>query len=154
MRNEMALQIRRHDRALWERAAPSIPHWLPMAVRRLAAPRVRGSEPVQAEGRGRSNSTWCCSTTATAPTRPRPLRRDEPVRSRGAFRSAQGRIRAAGALKRGLEVLTGPVMHLQRIRRSEAERIETELAGRSPRRASGQGRALAGRALDSARPAV
>jgi hypothetical protein len=38
-------------------------------------------------------------------------------------------IRAAGSvLKRGLEVLTGPVMHLQRIRQSEAARIEIELA--------------------------
>jgi hypothetical protein len=38
-------------------------------------------------------------------------------------------IRAAGSvLKRGLEVLTGPTLHLQRIARSEAERIEFELA--------------------------
>jgi hypothetical protein len=38
-------------------------------------------------------------------------------------------IRAAGSvLKRGLEPLTGPVMHLQGIPRSEAERIEIELA--------------------------
>jgi hypothetical protein len=31
-------------------------------------------------------------------------------------------------LKRGLEVLTGPVQHLQYIARAEAERIEEELA--------------------------
>ncbi len=38
-------------------------------------------------------------------------------------------IRAAGSvLKRGLEVLTGPVMHLQYIARADAERIEEELA--------------------------
>jgi hypothetical protein len=38
-------------------------------------------------------------------------------------------IRASGSvLKRGLEVLTGPTLHLQRIKRSEAERIEIELA--------------------------
>jgi hypothetical protein len=38
-------------------------------------------------------------------------------------------IRAAGSvLKRGLEVLTGPVQHLQYIARAEAERIEEELA--------------------------
>ncbi len=38
-------------------------------------------------------------------------------------------IRAAGSvLKRGLEVLTGPTLHLQYIKRSEAERIEVELA--------------------------
>ena len=38
-------------------------------------------------------------------------------------------IRAAGSvLKRGVEVLTGPTMHLQYIKRSEAARIEEELA--------------------------
>ena len=38
-------------------------------------------------------------------------------------------IRAAGSvLKRGLEVLTGPALHLQYIKRSEAVRIEEELA--------------------------
>ena len=38
-------------------------------------------------------------------------------------------IRAAGCvLKRGLEVLTGPALHLQGIKRTEAERIEVELA--------------------------
>ena len=39
-------------------------------------------------------------------------------------------IRAAGSvLKRGLEVLTGPTLHLQKIPRGEAARIEAELAG-------------------------
>jgi hypothetical protein len=38
-------------------------------------------------------------------------------------------IRAAGVvLKRGVEVLTGPVLHLQHIRRADAARIEAELA--------------------------
>jgi len=38
-------------------------------------------------------------------------------------------IRAAGSvLKRGVEVLTGPVLHLQFIARAEAERIESQLA--------------------------
>jgi hypothetical protein len=38
-------------------------------------------------------------------------------------------IRAAGSvLKRGLEVLTGPTLHLQWIRHRDAERIEIELA--------------------------
>ncbi len=38
-------------------------------------------------------------------------------------------IRAAGSvLKRGIEVLTGPTLHLQRISRKEAARIEAELA--------------------------
>ena len=38
-------------------------------------------------------------------------------------------IRASGSvLKRGLEVLHGPVLHLQRISRGEAARIEADLA--------------------------
>lgn len=38
-------------------------------------------------------------------------------------------IRASGAvLKRGLEVLTGPTLHLQHIARQEAARIEESLA--------------------------
>jgi hypothetical protein len=31
-------------------------------------------------------------------------------------------------LKRGLEVLTGPTLHLQRIARAEAQRVEAQLA--------------------------
>jgi hypothetical protein len=38
-------------------------------------------------------------------------------------------IHAAGSvLKRGLEVLTGPTLHLQRIARAEAQRVEAQLA--------------------------
>ena len=38
-------------------------------------------------------------------------------------------IRAAGSvLKRGIEVLTGPTLHLQYIKRAEAVRIEEQLA--------------------------
>jgi hypothetical protein len=38
-------------------------------------------------------------------------------------------IRAAGSvLRRGLEVLTGPTLHLQYISRADAARIEEELA--------------------------
>jgi hypothetical protein len=38
-------------------------------------------------------------------------------------------IRAAGCvLKRGIEVLTGPTLHLQHIRRAQAARIEEQLA--------------------------
>jgi hypothetical protein len=38
-------------------------------------------------------------------------------------------IRAAGSvLKRGIEVLTGPVLHLQHIKRADAVRIEAGMA--------------------------
>ena len=46
-------------------------------------------------------------------------------------------IRAAGSvLKRGLEVLTGPVMHLQGLKRAQAEEIEEHSPRRSGTRAS------------------
>jgi hypothetical protein len=45
------------------------------------------------------------------------------------FEQHKAGIRAAGSvLQRGLEVLTGPTLHLQGIARSEALRIEEELA--------------------------
>jgi hypothetical protein len=45
------------------------------------------------------------------------------------FEQHKAGIRAAGSvLQRGLEVLTGPTLHLQGIARTEAVRIEQELA--------------------------
>jgi hypothetical protein len=45
------------------------------------------------------------------------------------FEQHKAGIRAAGSvLKRGVEVITGPTLHLQRIARTEAVRIEAELA--------------------------
>jgi hypothetical protein len=45
------------------------------------------------------------------------------------FEQHKAGIRAAGSvLRRGLEVLTGPTLHLQRIARADATRIEEELA--------------------------
>ncbi|MEY2920873.1 MAG: hypothetical protein RL261_2178, partial [Pseudomonadota bacterium] len=45
------------------------------------------------------------------------------------FEQHKAGIRAAGSvLKRGVEVLAGPTLHLQRIARTEAVRIEEELA--------------------------
>ncbi len=45
------------------------------------------------------------------------------------FEQHKAGIRAAGSvLQRGVEVLTGPTLHLQRIARTEAVRIEEELA--------------------------
>ena len=39
-------------------------------------------------------------------------------------------VRSAGSvLKRGIEVLAGPTLHLQHIRRGDAARIEIDLAG-------------------------
>ncbi len=45
------------------------------------------------------------------------------------FEQHKAGIRAAGSvLQRGLEVLTGPTLHLQGIARTDAVRIEEELA--------------------------
>ena len=130
MRNEMPLQIEGMIARLWERAAPSIPHWLPMQhVDWL--PRVyEVAGRFQAQGRGRSNLYLVLlDYSDSADARHGLYVGMSRYAAAERFDQHKAGIRAAGSvLKRGLEVLTGPVMHLQRIRRSEAERIETELA--------------------------
>lgn len=115
---------------LWKRAASSIPEWLPMtyvdwlpAVYEIAA-------RFGAARKGRSNIYLVLLDYRD--------RRDGPYgvyvgmsRYTPAQRFDQHKagIRASGAvLKRGLEVLTGPALHLQYIARPEAARIEAGLA--------------------------
>jgi hypothetical protein len=130
MRGEFAARIEAALAALWARAADSIPEWLPMryiewlpAVYEIAASFRPGR-------RGRSNLYLVLL--------------DFEDRRRGPFGLYVGMsgytpaqrfdqhkagIRAAGCvLKRGLEVLTGPTLHLQRIARADAARIEAALA--------------------------
>ena len=116
---------------LWQCAAASIPEWLPMryidwlpTAYEIAAqfrPRTRGRTNVYlilldySDRRGDPHGVY------VGVSRYSPAQR---------FDQHKAGIRAAGCvLKRGLEVLTGPTLHLQRISRREAERVETALAG-------------------------
>jgi hypothetical protein len=129
-RGEIGANVERALAALWARAADTVPDWLPMrhvewlplayeVAARFAPPR-----------RGRTNVYLVLLDYADS----RPERygvyvgqSDYPPAER--FDQHKAGIRASGAvLKRGLEVLTGPTLHLQRLRRADAADVEERLA--------------------------
>jgi hypothetical protein len=130
MRGEFAAQIEADLERLWKSAGPSIPDWLPMRYVSWLATAYEVAARFAAKGRGRTNVYLILLDYSdrrgddhgvyVGMSRYSPAQR---------FDQHKAGIRAAGAvLKRGLEVLTGPVLHLQKIPRSEAARIEAQLA--------------------------
>ncbi len=121
---------RRRSRDLWQHAAASIPEWLPMHYVPWLPVVYDVASKFRAAKRGRQNIYL--------------VRLDYSDRGAGqqgiyvgmtayppALRFDQHRagIRAAGSvLKRGQELLIGPVLHLQHIARADAVRIERDLA--------------------------
>jgi hypothetical protein len=130
LRDEIGANVERALRQLWERAAPTIPDWLPMRhfdwLRLAYEVAARFPRPP----RGRTNLYLVLLDYEDE----RPERYGVYVGATGyspaeRFDQHKAGIRAAGSvLKRGVEVLTGPVMHLQGIRRADAEAIEEALA--------------------------
>ena len=130
MRGAVPAKIERALGLLWQRAADSIPEWLPMRYLHFLpqlyeiAGRFRGGE------RGRSNVYLVLLDYADRGGDPFGVyvgMSDYPPAQR--FDQHKAAIRASGAvLKRGLEVLTGPTPHLRQLARAEALRIEAELA--------------------------
>jgi hypothetical protein len=130
MRGEMSINIERALERLWKCAAAGIPDWLPMRYIDWLPRAYEVALGFRGTARGRSNIYL--------------ILLDYQDRLRFAygvyvgmsnyspadrFDQHKAGIRASGSvLKRGLEVLTGPTLHLQRIRRADAERIEVELA--------------------------
>jgi hypothetical protein len=130
MRGEMSINIERALERLWNCAAAGIPDWLPMRYIDWLPRAYEVALGFRGTARGRSNIYL--------------ILLDYQDRLRSAygvyvgmskyspadrFDQHKAGIRASGSvLKRGLEVLTGPTLHLQRIRRADAERIEVELA--------------------------
>ena len=130
MRGEFAAHIEAALTALWARAAPSIPDWLPMRYIEWLPAAYELALGFRRARRGRANVYLVlldCSDRRRGPfgvyvgmTHYSPAQR---------FDQHKAGIHAAGCvLKRGLEVLTGPTLHLQGIARSEALRIEAALA--------------------------
>jgi hypothetical protein len=130
MRGDFASQIEADLELLWKRAGPSIPDWLPMRYVSWLPTAYEVAARFTAKGRGRTNVYLILLDYSdrrgddhgvyVGMSRYSPAQR---------FDQHKAGIRAAGAvLKRGLEVLTGPVLHLQKIPRGEAARIEGELA--------------------------
>jgi hypothetical protein len=130
MRGEMAINIERALERLWAEAAATIPDWLPMRYIEWLPAAYDVALSFRAAARGRSNiylvlldyedSRAGTYGVYVGMSKYTPAQR---------FDQHKAGIRSAGSvLKRGLEVLTGPTLHLQYIKRGEAERIEAELA--------------------------
>ena len=130
MRGEIGPNVERALEQLWSAAAPSVPDWLPMRHVEWLPSVYEIAARCRAEARGRSNLYLVLLDYRDRGGDPYGIyvgMSDYPAGER--FDQHKAGIRAAGSvLKRGLEVLTGPVLHLQRISRAEAGRIEAELA--------------------------
>ncbi len=131
MRGDFPAHIETAMDLLWKRAGASIPDWLPMRYVSWLPAAYEIAARCAAKGPGRSNIYLILLDYSdrrgddhgvyVGMSRYSPAQR---------FDQHKAGIRAAGAvLKRGIEVLTGPTLHLQHIRRAEAARIESELAG-------------------------
>ena len=129
MRGAMSFNIEQALEQLWACAAASIPEWLPMRYIDWLPAAYEASLKFQPSAKGRSNIYLVLLDFSdrddsygvyVGMSKYSPAQR---------FDQHKAGIRAAGSvLKRGIEVLTGPTMHLQYIKRSEAARIEGELA--------------------------
>jgi hypothetical protein len=129
MRGEMSINIERSLERLWARAAASVPEWLPMRYIEWLPIVYEIALGFRSSAKGRSNIYLVLldyqDRDATygvyvGMSKYSPAQR---------FDQHKAGVRAAGSvLKRGIEVLTGPTLHMQYIKRSEAARIEEELA--------------------------
>lgn len=130
MRGEMPMNIERALERLWAQAADSIPEWLPMRYISWLPSVYDIALTFRASGKGRRNLYLVLLDYGDSPGEPYGIyvgmSKYSPMQR---FDQHKAGIRAAGSvLKRGLEVLTGPTLHLQYIQRAEAERIEVQLA--------------------------
>jgi hypothetical protein len=130
MRGEMGANIEQALTRLWAAAAATVPEWLPL--RHVAwLPHVYDvTARFVPDGRGRSNVYLVLLDYSDGAGDPFGvyvgMSRYPPAQR---FEQHKAGIRAAGSvLQRGLEVLAGPTLHLQGIPRTEAVRIEEELA--------------------------
>ena len=130
MRNAFPSHIEAALTQLWQHAAKSIPEWLPMHYVAWLPLVYEVAATFQATKRGRRNIYLVrldysdrgadqqgiyVGMTAYTPTQ--------------RFDQHRAGIHAAGSvLKRGQELLIGPVLHLQRLAQADAVRIERDLA--------------------------
>jgi hypothetical protein len=130
MRGEFGAQIEAALAALWKSAGPSIPDWLPMRYIEWLPQAYEVALRFRAARGGRSNLYLVLLDFADRRRGPYGvyvgMSHYTPAQR---FDQHKAGIHAAGSvLKRGLEVLTGPVLHLQHIARADALRIEAQLA--------------------------
>ncbi len=130
MRGEMPLHIEGHLMRLWAAAAASIPDWLPMRYVERLPDIYEIASRFRAAAKGRSNIYLVLLDYRDSREDPFGLyvgmSKYNPAQR---FDQHKAGIRAAGSvLRRGLEVLSGPTLHLQYIKRGDAAQIEQELA--------------------------
>jgi hypothetical protein len=130
MRGEFPANIEAALERLWAAAAKSIPEWLPMRYIDWLPTAYEVAARFQAERSGRANIYLVLLDYSDRRGGPYGvyvgMSHYSPAQR---FDQHKAGIRAAGSvLKRGLEVLTGPALHLQHIARPLAARIEIELA--------------------------
>jgi hypothetical protein len=133
MRGEMAINIEAMLEQLWKSCGATVPDWLPMRHVEWLPHAYKVAAQFKASGKGRSNIYLVLlDYTDRENNRPDPFGVYVGMSEYAAaerFDQHKAGIRAAGSvLKRGIEPLTGPTLHLQKIKRSEAARIEIELA--------------------------
>ena len=130
MRGEMGVNISAALEQLWEHAAVSVPEWLPMTYVNWLATAYEVAGRFNVSRRGRSNIYLVLLDYSDSRSEPHGVyvgMSHYPPAVR--FDQHKAGIRAAGSvLKRGVEVLTGPTLHLQWIARAEATVIEAQLA--------------------------
>ena len=130
MRGEFPQNIERALERLWQSAAKTVPEWLPMRYVSWLPQAYEVASRFEASAKGKSNLYLVLLDYSdrrgdahgvyVGMSEYKPAER---------FDQHKAGIRAAGSvLKRGIEVLTGPTLHLQRISRKEAARIEAALA--------------------------
>jgi hypothetical protein len=130
MRGDLVVNIGSALEQLWHSAATSIPEWLPMTWFDFLPQLYDATARFTPTARGRTNIYLVLLDYADRRGEPHGIyvgmsHHSPAVR----FDQHKAGIRAAGSvLKRGLEVLTGPTLHLQHIRRAEAAEIEERLA--------------------------
>jgi len=125
----MSINIERALEQLWACAAATVPDWLPMRYIEWLPQAYEIALRFRSAAKGRSNIYLVLLDfndrnesygIYVGMSKYSPAQR---------FDQHKAGIRAAGSvLKRGIEVLTGPTLHLQFIRRDEAARIESQLA--------------------------
>ena len=130
MRGEFAANIEAALAALWHSAARSIPEWLPMRYIEWLPTLYEVTLGFRATRRGRYNLYLVLLDFADRNRGPHGvyvgMSHYTPAQR---FDQHKAGIHAAGSvLRRGIEVLTGPTLHLQRVARPEALRIEAQLA--------------------------
>ncbi|MGI9245298.1 MAG: hypothetical protein ACR2I8_01120 [Steroidobacteraceae bacterium] len=131
MRGEIGGSVERMLGQLWQQAAASVPDWLPMRHVAWLPVAYEVAARFQGTTRGRCSIYLVLldfsDSSGDDPHGVYVGMTHYPPAER--FDQHKAGIRAAGSvLRRGLELLAGPALHLRRLSRAEAARIEEDLA--------------------------